>query len=91
MMAPAVGERTDLRSLKLKLFDAMAEGADRSGGPPVCKLWALYRKALRLFLLSELAQPELEAIVLYTLGPENGEFEVIGPISTHIMCQTDGS
>jgi hypothetical protein len=40
--------------------------------PPLCKLWAMYRKALRLFLLGELSKPELDAVVIYALGEDKG-------------------
>lgn len=82
--------RRDLMPLKLAVFDAMAAAAASSspsasrnnGGssrpprqrPPICKLWALYRKSLRLFLIGELSKPELDAVVIYTLGEENGTF-----------------
>ncbi|KAM3573700.1 hypothetical protein VYU27_004359 [Nannochloropsis oceanica] len=50
---------------------AGSSGSARLPHPPLCRLWALYRKSLRLFLIGELTKPELDAVVIYTLGDEN--------------------
>lgn len=76
--------RQDLINLKMAVFETLSHGhmqrsssAGSSGSarlshPPLCRLWALYRKSLRLFLIGELTKPELDAVVIYTLGDENG-------------------
>lgn len=79
--------RKDLTPLKLAVFDAMAEGhsiahhtpasqqQQQRRRPPLSKLWAVYRKALRLFLVGELTKPELDAVVIYALGEDRGTLE----------------
>jgi hypothetical protein len=65
----------DLGAVKLKLYEAICRraGARSGAGGSASQMWSLYRKGLRLFLLGELAKGELDAIVLYTLGPANGK------------------
>lgn len=71
---PPPPPRRDLTDLKLAVFEALSHNRSKCSNrrPPICRLWALYRKALRLFLIGELTKPELDAVVLYTLGDENG-------------------
>lgn len=71
---PPPPPRRDLTDLKLAVFEALSHNRSKCSTrrPPICRLWALYRKALRLFLIGELTKPELDAVVLYTLGEENG-------------------
>ena len=76
--------RQDLTGLKMAVFEALLHGhrqlssnagsseSARPSRPPLCRLWALYRKSLRLFLIGGLTKPELDAVVIYTLGDENG-------------------
>lgn len=62
----------DPRSIKVAILNAMIEhGAKKRR--PYCRLWALYRKSLRLFLLGDLTKPELDAVVIYTIGDDNGK------------------
>lgn len=63
--------RANLIPLKMNVFDAIQKKQSKQ---PACKRWALYRKALRVFLLAEISKPELDAVVLYTLGEENGKY-----------------
>ena len=82
--------RQDLTGLKMAVFEALSHGhrqrsssagnseSARPSHPPLCRLWALYRKSLRLFLIGELTKPELDAVVIYTLGDENGTCGVVG-------------
>lgn len=58
----------DLPRLKINIFEAISSRP----GVSSCKLWSLYRNGLRLFLLGSLPKCELDAIVCYTLGKENG-------------------
>lgn len=78
------GLRRDLTGLKIAVFEKISRrhqrrtsgnegsGSAQQTGPPVARLWALYRKSLRLFLIGELTKPELDAVVIYSLGDENG-------------------
>jgi hypothetical protein len=61
----------DLNPMKIKIFEAMCALPSRTGLSP-CKRWALYRNGFRLYMLGELAKCELDTIVLYTLGKDNG-------------------
>lgn len=87
--------RRDLTPLKLAVFDAMADSAAAAAGapgpgvtwrPPLCKLWAMYRKALRLFLLGELSKPELDAVVIYMLGQDKGAGHVMRDSARSLAC-----
>ena len=69
-MEEIIHNRTDLIPCKMRIFEAIQKKQSRQ---PACKRWALYRKALRVFLFGELAKAELDAVVLYTLGEENGK------------------
>ena len=82
--------RQDLINLKMAVFETLSHchmqrsssagssGSARLSHPPLCRLWALYRKSLRLFLIWELTKPELDAVVIYTLGDENGTCGISG-------------
>jgi hypothetical protein len=71
--------RLDLKPFKIRIFDALCECPSRTGLSP-CRRWALYRNGFRLFMLGELSKCELDAIVLHTLGAENGR----GPLFTAV-------
>lgn len=73
-MEGIIHNRADLVPYKLRVFEAIQRKQSRQ---PSCKRWALYRKALRVFLLGELAKAELDAVVLYTLGEENGQSNIL--------------
>jgi len=86
----APSTRQDLTGLKIAVFEALSHGhrqqssrdgsseSARASRPPLCRLWALYRKSLRLFLIGELTKPELDAVIIYTLGDEDGTCGVVG-------------